>query len=88
MECRECGAVLRELMPREPLDRAWRAIRAHVEEPRAGLVERLLASLGMSSQSARLLTAVPAFRGAWLLGVFTVLVFAGAAALFWPRTPA
>lgn len=81
MECRECGAVLRELMPREPLDRAWRAIRAHVEEPRAGLVERLLASLGMSSQSARLLTAVPAFRGAWLLGVFTVLVFAGAAAL-------
>ncbi len=67
---------------REPLDRAWRAIRAHVEEPRAGLVERLLAALGMSSESARLLAAVPAFRGAWLLGVFTVLVFAGAAALF------
>ena len=82
MECRECGAVLRELMPREPLDRAWRAIRAHVEEPRAGLVERLLAALGMSSDSARLLAAVPAFRGAWLLGMFTVLVFAGGAALF------
>ena len=68
MECRECGAVLRELMPREPLDRAWRAIRARVEEPRAGLVERLLAALGLSSESARLLAAVPAFRGAWLLG--------------------
>ena len=86
MECRECGAVLRELMPPEPLDRAWRAIRAHVEEPRAGLVERLLAALGMSSDSARLLAAVPAFRGAWLLGTFTVLVFAGAAALFAENT--
>ncbi len=80
MECRECGAVLRELMPHEPLDQAWRAIRAHVEAPRAGLVERVLASLGLSSESARLLAAVPAFRGAWLLGVFTVLVFAGVAA--------
>ena len=75
-------AVLRELMPREPLDRAWRAIRAHVEEPRRRIVERLLVALGMSSESARLLAAVPAFRGAWLLGVFTVLVFAGAAAMF------
>ena len=82
MECRECGALLRELMPSEPLDRAWRAIRAHVEEPRAGLVERLLGALGMSSESARLLAAVPAFRGAWLLSVFAVLVFAGGAALF------
>jgi hypothetical protein len=81
MECRECGAVLRELMPREPLDRAWRAIRAHVEEPRAGVVERLLVALRISSESARLLAAVPAFRGAWLLGVFTVLLFAGGAAL-------
>jgi hypothetical protein len=86
MECRECGAVLRELMPREPLDRAWRAIRAHVEAPRAGLVERLLAALGMSSGSARLLAAVPAFRGAWLLAMFTVLVFAGGAAMFAEET--
>ncbi|HET6938320.1 MAG TPA: hypothetical protein VFI19_06935, partial [Nocardioides sp.] len=81
MECRECGAVLRELVPREPLDQAWAAIRAHVEEPRAGAVERLLATLGLSSDPVRLLAAVPAFRGAWLLGVFTVLVFAGGAAL-------
>ena len=82
MECAECGSVLRELIPREPLDRAWRKIRAHVEEPRAGIVERLLAAIGLSSDSARLLAAVPAFRGAWLLGMFTVLVFAGGAALF------
>jgi hypothetical protein len=82
MECRECAALLRELMPAEPLDRAWAAIRAHVEEPRAGVAERLLTALGLSSDSARLLTAVPAFRGAWLLGVFTVLVFAGGAAVF------
>jgi hypothetical protein len=82
MDCRACTGALRELMPSEPLDRAWRAIRSHVEEPRAGLVERLLGALGLSSESARLLAAVPAFRGAWLLGVFTVLVFAGAASLF------
>jgi hypothetical protein len=82
MECPECGSVLRELMPREPLDRAWRAIRAHVEEPRAGIVERVLSAVGLPSDSARLLAAVPAFRAAWLLGVFTVLVFAGGAAVF------
>lgn len=82
MECRECGALLRELMPHEPLDRAWAAIRTHVEEPRAGVFERLVARLGVSSESARLLGAVPSFRGAWLLGVFTVLVFAGGAAAF------
>jgi hypothetical protein len=81
MSCRGCAATLGELMPREPVDRAWRAIRAHVEEPRAGVVERLLGLLGASAESARLLVAVPAFRGAWVLGTFSITVFAGVAAL-------
>jgi hypothetical protein len=82
MECRACGAQLRDLMPPEPVDRAWLAIRAHVEEPRPGAVERCMAALGLSAESARLLGAVPSFRGAWMLGLFTVLVFVGAAASF------
>jgi hypothetical protein len=81
MGCRGCTAALRELMPADPVDRAWHAIRAHVEEPRVGVVERLLRLLGASAESARLLGAVPAFRGAWVLGVFSISVFAGAAAL-------
>jgi hypothetical protein len=69
-------------MPAEPVDRAWEAIRAHVEEPRPGVAERLMTRGGLSAETARLLGAVPAFRGAWLLGLFTVLVFSGFAALF------
>ena len=82
MDCRECAAALRELLPSEPVERAWNAIRAHVEEPRPAIVERLMTRLGLSTETARLLGAVPAFRGAWLLGLFTVMVFAGFAALF------
>ena len=42
----------------------------------------MLRWLGVSAESARLLVAVPAFRGAWLLGLFTVTLFARLAALF------
>lgn len=82
MGCRSCASALRDLMPPEPVDRAWLAIRAHAEEPRPGVAERLMTRLGLSTETARLLGAVPAFRGAWLLGLFTVLVFAGFASLF------
>jgi len=82
MGCRSCSTELRGLMPAEPVERAWQAIRAHVEEPRPGLVEQLMTACGLSTQSARLLGAVPAFRGAWLLGLFTVTFFAGVAAVF------
>jgi hypothetical protein len=82
MGCRSCTAALRDLMPEEPVDRAWQAIRAHVEEPRTSVVEWLLRLLGVSAESARLLAAVPAFRGAWVLGLFSISVFAGVAAVF------
>jgi hypothetical protein len=82
MSCSSCAAAFRELMPREPVDRAWRAIRARVEEPRPGVVERLLRRLGLSAESARLLGAVPAFFGAWVLGLFAITVFAALAAGF------
>ena len=82
VECTECRGQLGELMPHQTVDRAWAAIRAHVEAPRAGLVERMIRWLGVSEGPARLLAAVPAFRGAWLLGVLVVTCFAGVAALF------
>ncbi len=50
--------------------------------PRRSVPERLIRWFGVSTETARLLVAVPAFRGAWLLGLFTVTLFAGLAALF------
>lgn len=82
IQCAECRARLGAVMPREAMDLTWTRIRDRVETPHVSVVERLLGSLGMSAESARLLAAVPAFRGAWLLGVFVVIVFAGVAALF------
>ncbi len=82
LQCDDCRARLGAVMPAEPLDRTWTAIRDAVETPDVSMVERLLRSLGITGESARILAAVPAFRGSWLLGVFVVIVFAGAAALF------
>ncbi len=80
--CPPCRNRLGELMSHEVVDEAWSAIRAHVETPRRSLPERLIRRLGISGEVARLLVAVPAFRGAWLLGLFTATLFAGLAALF------
>ena len=82
VECPDCRVRLGELMSHEAVDRAWAAIRAHVEAPRRSVAERLIAGSASPRESARLLAAVPAFRGAWLLGLFTVTLFAGIAALF------
>jgi hypothetical protein len=80
--CPTCRERLGELMSHDTVDRAWTAIRAHVESPRRSIPERLIRWFGVSTETARLLVAVPAFRGAWLLGLFTVTLFAGIAALF------
>ncbi len=82
VDCPDCRVRLGELMPHQAVDRAWSAIRAHVEAPRRSLPERLIRWFGVSTETARLLVAVPAFRGAWLLGLFMVTLFAGLAALF------
>ena len=82
VDCPVCRGRLGELMSHETVDEAWSAIRAHVEAPRPSVAQRVLRWLAVSAESARLLVAVPAFRGAWLLGLFTVTLFAGLAALF------
>lgn len=80
MVCSGCRERLGSLMPAEPLDEVWNAIRADVEAPGRSVLERWLGRLGISGESARLLAAVPAFRGAWLLGMLGITMFVGAAA--------
>ena len=82
IQCADCRTRLGVVMPSKALNLTWTKIRDQVETPHVSVVERLLWHLGLSRESARLLAAVPAFRGAWLLGVFVVIVFAGVAAIF------
>lgn len=82
MRCDGCRAELNELAFGASLEQTWEAIRAEVEAPAPGFIERLLRLVGVSAESGRLLAAVPAMRGAWLAGVTLALVFAGIAAGF------
>jgi hypothetical protein len=80
--CPRCRERFDALVPDASVDLAWRRIRAVVEAPRRSAAERLLHGIGLSAESARLLGAVPALRGAWVLGVLVVTLFAAVAALF------
>lgn len=80
MRCDTCRARVNEMAFTESLEESWTAIRESVEAPRPGVVERLLTRFGVSSESGRLLAAVPAMRGGWILGVVTALLFALVAA--------
>jgi hypothetical protein len=82
MACRGCRQRMNELSYDEDVDLVWTRIRASVEAPRPGIVERFLARLGMSTESAQLLAAVPSLQVGWLTGVFVVVVFAGTSAGF------
>lgn len=82
MQCAACRSRLTAITPPEPLDEVWLAIRERVEPEEAGVIERLLGRLGLSHESSRLLAAVPALRGAWVLGMSAALLFSGIAAAF------
>jgi hypothetical protein len=82
MRCGACRARMNDLVDGNLLDAVWTGIRETVEAPRSSVVERILRRLGVSAESGRLLVAVPAMRGAWLLGATSALLFAGVAALF------
>jgi hypothetical protein len=81
MQCPTCRAQANALAFDEDLETTWSAIRGTVEAPERGVVERLLRRTGLSSDTSRLLAAVPSMRGAWLLGTCGVTVFAGLAAV-------
>jgi hypothetical protein len=86
MRCSDCRTALNALeLDRVggQLERAWTGVRDRIEAPAdSGVVEAWLRRLGFRSDQLRLLTAVPALRGAWLTGVTLALVFAGVAAGF------
>lgn len=82
MRCAECRGQLNELAFTDVVEQTWTDIRAHVEAPRPGVVERLLRPVGVSGESGRLLAAVPAMRAGWLAGVTFALAFAGIAAAY------
>jgi hypothetical protein len=82
MQCAPCRSRLTAITPREPLDQVWLAIRETIEPDPPSVVERLLGRVGLSGESVRLLAAVPALRGAWLLGMSAALLFSAVAAVF------
>jgi hypothetical protein len=76
MTCADCRGTVARLSSAELLDDVWARVRDEVERPAPALVERLLLRLGVSEGTARLLAAVPALRGAWLIGVVSATLFA------------
>jgi hypothetical protein len=76
MLCARCRALFAPMVPAPPLAETWGRIRAGMETPRPSVAERLATWLGLHPDTARILCAVPAFRGAWLLGTFVVTLLA------------
>lgn len=76
MTCAECRADVARLSSDDLLETVWMQVREEIERPTPGVAERLLLRCGVSEETARLLAAVPALRGAWLLGVVGATVFA------------
>jgi hypothetical protein len=82
MQCAECRARLTAITPPGPLDEVWLAIRETIEPDAPSLIERLLVRGSLSAESGRLLAAVPALRGSWVLGMSAALLFSTVAASF------
>jgi len=80
LPCPTCRAEVAAGVPRERLDRIWEGVAEVVEGPRAGPVERLLARLGVSGHTARLLAATPSLHLSWFAAVAVTLGFAVVAA--------
>jgi len=82
MRCDPCRNLLNAMAYDETLEVTWSAIRTTVEAPELTWLERVMRRCGQSEETGRLLVAVPAMRGAWLLGVAGAMIFAGLAAGF------
>jgi hypothetical protein len=79
--CRTAVNALEFVSLDAELERAWTGVRDRIE-PAASGVERWLGRVGLRSEQWRLMSAVPALRGSWLIGVTLALLFAGTAAMF------
>jgi hypothetical protein len=78
--CAQCRELLTAAADRPRLDRIWAGVAERVNTPRPGIVERVLRSINVREDTARLLAATPSLRGSWLLALLAVLAFAALAA--------
>lgn len=76
MTCATCRSSVARLSRVDLLEEVWCRVRESVERPAPGLLERGLVRCGVSEETARLLAAVPALRGAWMLGIGCATLFA------------
>jgi anti-sigma factor RsiW len=80
LACPACRAGVASGVPTERLDRIWQRVAEAADGPRPGLVERLLAWLGVPGATARLLAATPSLHPSWFAAVAVTLGFAVVAA--------
>ncbi|MGW8886681.1 zf-HC2 domain-containing protein [Streptomyces sp. NPDC055749] len=79
-ECPSCRHELSGAVPHGLLDDLWDRLDAAIDEPRRGLMERVLLRLRVADHDARLIAATPALRRTWVVGAVTVLLLAVLAA--------
>ncbi|MEO5711191.1 MAG: hypothetical protein ABIQ59_15395 [Nocardioidaceae bacterium] len=82
MTCATCRGTVGRLSDQDLLAGVWADVREALEAPARGRFERLMCRCGFSEETACLLAAVPAMRGAWLLAVLGATLFAVVAAAF------
>lgn len=80
VSCATCRSALAPFADRERLDDVWDELVESIDAPRPGLVERLLARMGVAEHVARLLAATPSLRLSWLAAVALCLALAALAA--------
>jgi hypothetical protein len=72
LACAEC----RSRVPAQPVvEPVWARVQDAIQIPKQSLLERFLLRLGLPEADARIVAVSPAFRGAWLVGLATLLAF-------------
>lgn len=71
--CAQCRSMLASGVDTSRLDGIWSEVVDRVDDSRRRPVEWLLGRLGISTETARLLTATPSLSAAWLVAVAAVL---------------
>ncbi|WP_246103105.1 zf-HC2 domain-containing protein [Streptomyces piniterrae] len=86
-DCPHCRSRLGDLGDRARTDTGWARLRAVMDVPQPGPVERALLRCGVPDHTARLIAATPALRRSWLIGATVTLLLTVAVAR-WGRADA
>ena len=76
MKCATCRDAIVSHVDTRRVEAIWHEVVDRVDTPRRSWPEWVLARLGVSEATARLVAATPVLRGPWLLGVSGVLALA------------